>query len=192
MTHLNICCWLWYSTKGVSSNYWTYWSVIATWRIWLVLYFEGRFCPIFGQSGDDFFLRSLDHCLTKRVWISSTYVYVFKYSISCFVCVFKLLLKFIPLKVFTADIIVYAYVTANDAGFKHPKCRWLPFKTVKFQIHDSWPPLKILQVSKISCNWNISRTKNYIYFIIIIIIIIIATIKAQHLFLFPSVLDICL
>ena len=42
-------------------------------------------------------------------------------------------------------------------------CQWWPFKTVKFQIHDGCPPLKILWVSKNSCNWNRFTTTYYIY-----------------------------
>ena len=42
--------------------------------------------PYFGQSEEEFFLRTLDHCFMKRVRISFTYIYVFKYLISCFDC----------------------------------------------------------------------------------------------------------
>ena len=53
---------------------------------WLVPYLGGGFCPIFEQEKMSFQRRPLEHCLMETVKISSTYVYVFKYSIGFFVC----------------------------------------------------------------------------------------------------------
>ena len=48
----------------------------------------------------------------------------------------------------TVHINVYAHETDNDGCLKQSKCRWWPFKTVKFQIHGGSPSLKLLWVSK--------------------------------------------
>ena len=45
----------------------------------LVPYFGGQFWPIYGQEEEEFLLQCFDHCLMKIIWISSTYIYVFKY-----------------------------------------------------------------------------------------------------------------
>ena len=49
--------------------------------------FQGSSLPYFWTGRRGFFIRLLNNCLTETVQISSTYVYVFKYTIGCFVCV---------------------------------------------------------------------------------------------------------
>ena len=80
----------------------------------------------------------------------------FYISVQLFNQLFCLLHKIIKLyiykhilKVFTAHIAVYAYEPANRVRYKHSRYQSLPFKTVKFQIHDGCHPLKLSRVSKI-------------------------------------------
>ena len=49
-------------------------------------FWRSVFGLFFDKQKKRFLIRPLDHCYMKNVLISSIYVYVFKYSICCFVC----------------------------------------------------------------------------------------------------------
>ena len=90
----------------------------------------------FWTSGRIFLLRPLNQFLVIRIQISYTYVYVFKYSIYCFVCClkfYKSIFFFTPLKSITVHIELYEDANANDGRLNiqnddYVRSKWSNFK----------------------------------------------------------------
>ena len=141
---------LWSSAR----SWW--WRMLMFWSYnWLIPYFGGRFFPISGQAEKASFATTVRSLFNENI-LNQFYIHLCA-QIFDFFWLVKILLMYTLIHTFKK------YLPANNGRFKQLNCQWWPFTTFRFQINYSCPTLKILCISKISCDWFPPLTTYYIY-----------------------------